>query len=275
MQNAGLAALGLNWRYLAFEVHPDDLAAAIRGAKAMNFIGLNLTVPHKLLVMDSADVVDEFARGLGAVNTIVFEGRDETGVWHPLRHFAEAPRESRSHGFNTDADAIKRSLREDLGLELSGARVLLLGAGGAGRAAALKLAAEGVSELFLVNRTRHKAQEVASEIRGRHPGVKVVEGYPAGKVDLLLNATSLGLKPEDQAPFDEKRFSFQQAGSVYDMIYRPAETGLLRTAKAAGCRISNGLGMLLYQGAKALELWTGQEAPVEVMRKALEKEVYG
>ena len=139
--------------------------AAIQGAKAMNFIGLNLTVPHKLLAVDMVDVLDESAKGWGAVNTIVFEGRGERGAWRPLREFAEVPRETRSHGFNTDADAITRALREDLGLEVSGARILLLGAGGAGRTAALKLAAEGVAELFLVNRTRSKAEAVASEIR--------------------------------------------------------------------------------------------------------------
>jgi len=275
MQNAGLAALGLNWRYLAFDVHPDDLSTAIQGAKAMNFIGINLTVPHKLLAVGMVDVLDESAKGWGAVNTIVFEGRDGTGRWRPLRKLPEAAQESRSHGFNTDADAITRALREDLGLELRGSRILLLGAGGAGRTAALKLAAEGVAELFLVNRTRSKAQAVATEIFGRHPEAKVVEGYPAGKLDLVLNATSLGLKLEDPVPLDESQFSLRQAAAVYDMIYRPAETALLRAAKAAGCRTANGLGMLLYQGAKALELWTGQEAPVEVMRRALEKNVYG
>jgi shikimate dehydrogenase len=275
MQNAGLAALGLNWRYLAFEVHADNLRAAIQGAKAMNFIGLNLTVPHKLLAMSMVDVLDVSARDWGAVNTIVFESRDESGGWRPLGEFTQVPRETRSHGFNTDADAIARALREDLGLELGGAKVLLLGAGGAGRTAALKLAAEGVSELFLVNRTRSKAEAVASEIRERSLGVKLVEGYPAGAVDLVLNATSLGLNPNDPVPFDERQFSLRRAASVYDMIYRPAETALLKAAKAAGCRAANGLGMLLYQGAKALELWTGQNAPVEVMRHALEKNVYG
>ena len=275
MQNAGLAALGLNWRYLAFEVHPDNLGAAIRGAQEMNFIGLNLTVPHKLLAVDMVDVVEDSARGWGAVNTIVFEGRDEKGTWRPLGEFADVPRERRSHGFNTDAEAIARALREDAGLELRGAQVLLLGAGGAGRTAALKPASERVGELFLINRTQSKAEAVAKEIRERHPGVKVNLGYPERPVDLLLNATSLGLKADDPLPFDGKQFSLRQAGAVYDMIYRPAETALLKAAKAAGCRVANGLGMLLYQGAAALELWSGRTAPVEIMRRALEKNVYG
>jgi shikimate dehydrogenase len=275
MQSAGLAALGLNWRYLAFEVDPANLRAALQGAKAMNFVGLNLTVPHKLLAVDMVDVLDDSAKGWGAVNTIVFEGRDVRGTWRPVREFSEAPRETRLHGFNTDADAITRALREDLGMELSGAKILLLGAGGAGRTAALKLASEHVSELFLVNRTRSKAEVVAKEIRERHPEVKVETKYPADRIDLVLNATSLGLKAGDPVPFDEQQFSLRQAGAVYDMIYRPAETALLKAAKAAGCRAANGLGMLLYQGAKALELWTGQPAPLDIMRQALTKNVYG
>ena len=275
MQNAGIAALGLNWRYLAFEVHPDNLRAAIEGAKTMNFIGLNLTVPHKLLAMDLVDARDGSAKVWGAVNTIRFEGKDRQGFWRPLAELEETPPEIRSHGFNTDADAITRSLREDLGLDLVGARVLLLGVGGAGRTAALKIASEGVSELFLTNRTLSKAEAVAAEIRQRHSEVKVTLGYPSSTVDLILNATSLGLKPEDPPPLDEGRFPLRQAGAVYDMIYRPAETAFLKLAKAAGCRTANGLGMLLYQGAKALELWTGQPAPVEVMGKALEENVYG
>jgi shikimate dehydrogenase len=275
MQNACVAALNLNWRYLAFEVHPDDLRPAIEGAKKMNFIGLNLTVPHKLLAVDMVDVLDESAKQWGAVNTIRFEGKDSGGNWQPLREFSDAPREVRSHGFNTDADAITRALHEDLGLKLAGAKVLQLGAGGAGRTAALKLASEGISELYLINRTQKKADDVAGEIRARHPQVKVHTSYPSGRVDLLLNATSLGLKSDDPLPYAQDQFDLGRAEAVYDMIYRPAETLLLQSAKAAGCRAANGIGMLLYQGAKALEIWTGQPAPIDVMRDALEKNVYG
>ena len=152
---------------------------------------------------------------------------------------------------------------------------MVLGVGGAGRTAALKLASEGVGELFLVNRTVSKAQAVCEEIRRRWPAVKVSSAYPAGQVDFLVNATSLGLRPEDPLPFDEASFSLEQTSSVYDMIYRPAETALLRRAKGLGLRYANGIGMLLYQGAKALEIWTGQKAPTKIMRQALEEEVYG
>jgi shikimate dehydrogenase len=276
MQNAGLAALGLNWRYLAFEVRPEELRAALLGARSMHCVGLNLTVPHKLLAMDMVDVLDESAKHWGAVNTVRFEGRDKQGVWLPIHEFNDtSPEKVRSQGFNTDAEAISRSLREDLGIELSGARVLVLGTGGAGRVAALKLAAENVAELFIVNRTQSKAGSVAAEIRRRHLNVKVQLGYPRGEVDLAINATSLGLGPNDPIPVDGKQFSLRQAHAVYDMIYRPAETPFLRAAKAGGSRIANGLGMLLYQGAKALEIWSGKPAPIEIMRRALEREVYG
>ena len=275
MQNAGIAALGLNWRYLAFDVHPDDLREAIEGPKRMGFIGVNLTVPHKLLAVDLVDTMDESAKNWGAVNTVRYEGNDGTGKWRPLAEFSDAPREVRSQGFNTDADAITRAVREDLKLSLSGIKVLLLGAGGAGRTAALKLASEKPAQLSLVNRTETKAHDLAAEIGKRHPDVKVELGYPGGAVDLVLNATSLGLKPADPLPFDEKKFTLRRAGAVYDMIYRPAETPLLKLAKTADCRVANGLSMLLYQGTAALELWTGKPAPVDVMRKALEKNVYG
>ena len=276
MQNAAMAELELNWRYVALEVRPEELRAALVGAKAMQMIGVNLTVPHKLLALDMMDILDESAKTWGAVNTIRFEGRDKTGAWLPLHQFVDGPAEKiRMQGFNTDAEAISRSVREDLGVELRGARVLVIGTGGAGRVAALKLAAENVGELFLVNRTPSKAGSVAAEIRRRHLNVKVQLGYPRGEVDLAINATSLGLSPQDAFPVDGRLFSLRQAIAVYDMIYRPAETPFLRAAKTGGSRVANGLSMLLYQGAKALEIWCGKPAPVEVMRRALEKNVYG
>jgi shikimate dehydrogenase len=260
MQNAGIAALGLPWRYLAFEVDPVNLREALLGAKLMGFVGVNLTVPHKLLAVDMMDALDDSARAWGAVNTVRFESEGGKTI---------------ARGFNTDADAITRALHEDLGVELRAAKVLLLGAGGAGRTAALKLAAEGVGELHLVNRTESKAATIAGEIAGKHPDVKLNIGYPKTAVDLVLNATSLGLKAEDALPLEAAKFSLHQTRAVYDMIYRPAETPLLKAAKAAGCRTANGLGMLLYQGAKALEIWTGQPAPVKIMRQALTENVYG
>jgi shikimate dehydrogenase len=275
MHNAAFARLGLNWRYLAFEVHPDNLRAAIAGARAMQFSGLNLTVPHKLLAMQIVDELDESSKTWGAVNTVRFEAKNAAGQWRPLHEFSESiSGEIRTQGFNTDSDGIARSLREDLGLKLAGLKVLLVGTGGAGQVAALRLAMEGVAELFVTDYVIAKAEAVAAEIRKRYPRVKVTVGFPKGEMDLLLNATPIGLKAGDPSPVDEKQFSLRQARAVYDMIYKPAETKLLATAKEAGCKTSNGLGMLLHQGAAAFEIWTGQAAPIDVMRRALEVNVY-
>ena len=271
MQNAGLAALGLDWRYTAAEVRPEQLAEAIAGAQAMHYVGLNLTVPHKLLALDMVDVLDESASEWGAVNTILFEDQTESGDWRALHEFETAPENVRSHGYNTDADGITQSLREDLGMEVRGESILLLGAGGAGRVAALKIAAKGVKDLFLINRTASKAEAIAAEIRERFPAVNVSVGYPPAEVDLVLNATSLGLRPDDPLPFDSATFSLGKTRAAYDMVYRPAETPLLTAAAEAGCKTANGLGMLLHQGAKALEIWTGQSAPLDVMRTALKE----
>jgi len=279
MHNAAFTALGLNWRYLAFEVDPKNLRAAIEGARAMNFAGLNLTVPHKLLAVEMVDELDVSAKKWGAVNTIRFEGRNNDGEWLPLSQFAPAsadgPFEIRTHGFNTDADAIVAALREDLKMEVHGAKVLLLGAGGVGRTTALKLASENVAELFLFNRTRAKAQNLAKEVKKHFPDVRVSVALPKSAVNVVVNATSLGLKADDPSPLDSKNFSMKQARAVYDMIYRPAETALLKAAKKSGCKTANGLGMLLHQGAKAFEIWTGKRAPLEIMRVALEKNIYG
>ena len=275
MQNAGIAALGLDWRYTAAEVRTEQLAQAIAGAQAMHYVGLNLTVPHKLLALNMVEALDESAREWGAVNTILFEGQTDSGDWRAIHEFETAPENVRSHGFNTDADGITQSLREDLGMEVRGESILLLGAGGAGRVAALKIAATGVKELFLVNRTASKAEAIATEIRDRFPAVQVNVGYPPAEVDLVLNATSLGLKACDPLPFDPAAFSLGKSRAVYDMVYRPAETPLLAAATEAGCKTANGLGMLLHQGAKALEIWTGQTAPLEVMRQALKETIYG
>ncbi|MGZ8938696.1 MAG: shikimate dehydrogenase [Limisphaerales bacterium] len=276
MHNAALEALGLDWRYVACDVLPENLEQAIRGAAAMKFIGLNLTVPHKLLAMDLVDELDESARTWGAVNTVLFEAQTASDDWKPMRDCDPAAiTKVRTRGFNTDADAITRAIQEDLGVALSGKTVLLLGAGGAGRTAALKLASDGVKHLHLVNRTMSKAEAVATEIRQRFPQVAVAVDYPSSSVDLVINGTSAGLKADDPLPFDPNRFSLKNAAAAYDMIYRPAQTKFLEEAERSGCKIANGLGMLLYQGAKALEIWSGMKAPVETMRRALQKQIYG
>ena len=233
MQNAAFAALGLHWCYLAFDVHPEHLAAALEGARRMHFAGLNLTVPHKLMAFELMDAMDDSARKWGAVNTVCFEGRASDGSWKPLRDFPDAPPvDVRSRGYNTDAHGLIVSLEEDLGMRVDRSRVVLLGAGGAGRTAALQLAETGVAALFLINRTQDKADALAAEIKARFPAVDVRTGYPDCGVDLVINATSLGLQPEDPLPMDLDRFPLGEARAVYDMIYRPAETRLLSVRAA-------------------------------------------
>lgn len=275
MHNAAFDALGLDWRYVACEVAPENLAAALEGARVMGLCGVNLTVPHKVLALGLMDGLDDSARAWGGVNTVVFEAENAEGVWTPVGQLRSIAGPVRLRGHNTDADAIVRALREDLLIEPRGARVLLLGAGGAGKAAALRLADEGVETLWLQNRTASKAEELADEIADRFPAVDVRVGLPDTDVEILLNATSSGLRPGDPLPLDTASFPLARADGVYDMIYRPAETPLLRAAREAGCRTANGLGMLLYQGAAAFELWTGRPAPVDVMRAALVREVQG
>jgi shikimate dehydrogenase len=276
MHNAALRDLRLNWRYLAFDVDPVHLESAIRGARLMGFVGLNLTVPHKILAVNMVDVVDPEARRWGAVNTIRFEGRLGQSEWLPMAHFTrQEPTETRSVGFNTDADAIVRAIREDLALEVAGKRIVILGAGGAGRAAALRLADGQPAEMYLINRTRAKAEEIAAEIREAQPSVMVGLDHPSETADLVLNATSLGLKPRDPLPVDEAWLRQNRPRNAFDMIYRPAETPFLKSALELGARTANGLGMLLHQGADSLEIWSGQVAPREAMRQALEKFVNG
>jgi len=276
MHNAALENLGLDWRYLAFDVRAVDLETALAGALRMGFIGINLTVPHKLAAHRWVTELDEAARFWGAVNTIRFESRNKAGEWCSV---GVLPPEQigpvRAKGFNTDADAIVRAIAEDLGLNLPGLRVVLLGAGGVGRVAAIKLASAGVKHLHLINRTKQKAVQVALEIQQKFPEVAVFTDYSDERVDLVVNATSLGLQSSDPSPLDERLCPLSKVGAVFEMIYRPAETPLLVRARTAGCRVANGLGMLLYQGSAALELWTGKPAPVAVMRAALNRNVYG
>ena len=278
MHNPAIAELGLDWQYLAVEVPREDLGKAIEKAKSMRYIGLNLTVPHKILALGMVDILDDSAKKWGAVNTICFEAKDENNAWTPLGQITDLQQgELRSKGYNTDADGITLALQKDLDLNLKKLKVLFLGTGGAGRVAALKLAEEKVAELYLVNRTLNKAEELATEIKERFSNTKVHTGYPnniAGAVDLVLNSTSLGLEESDPLPIDEAKFSLVNAESVFDMIYNPAETKLLTKAKASGCQIANGLNMLLWQGVKALEIWSGKKAPVEVMRNALRNYIY-
>ncbi len=260
MHNAAFAALGMNWVYLAFHVEPQRLRSALHGARDMGMVGVNLTVPHKVLALDVVDEVDAEARQLGAVNTVLF-------------------RDGRLLGFNSDGYGITHGLREDFNLELKDKRVLVLGAGGAGRAIAVQCGLEGAAQVGVANRTVGKIEPIADVLAVlKTPCVpvsmtpeslrKAVQGS-----DVVINATSVGLATGESLGFGADWFSHKPY--VYDTIYRPAETELMRVAASAGARVANGLSMLLHQGVKSFEIWTGQTAPVAVMRRALRAVVYG
>ncbi len=259
MHNAAFAALGLDWVYVPLPVAPAHLGDALRGLRAMGFAGANVTVPHKTAVIPYLDGISPLARAVGAVNTL----RVVEGQWI---------------GENTDVEGFRRALAE-AGLSVRGQAVAILGAGGAARSVLAALAMEEVREIFLINRSHERAMGLIVELREtlpiaglRLPPAHVLrpeEPLPEG-VALLVNTTPVGMAPEIEAsPWPPERpFPWGLQG-VIDLIYEPPRTRLMALAEAAGIPAFNGLGMLLHQGALAFTLWTGQEAPLEVMRAAL------
>lgn len=240
---------GVNAVYGAFHVRLDQLEEAVRGVRALGFRGVNVTIPHKVNVMPYLDELDETAKAAGAVNTIVNE--DGTLI-----------------GYNTDGIGYVRSLKEESGVSLAGARILMLGAGGAARGVAHALAAERPERIVIANRSVAKAEELAESVgnRARCEGIGW-EGidHIIGSVDLIVNTTPIGMHPNAEAiPVDPSRI---RAGTVVsDLVYNPMKTKLLREAETRGAKAHGGLGMLVFQGAYAFEYWTGLPAPVEAMR---------
>ncbi len=261
-QNAGFCAAGLDWIYLPFEVHPDDLGEAVGGIVALGFRGVNLTIPHKRAVIEYLDELSPEAEVIGAVNTVDV-------------------REERLKGYNTDGSGFVRSIREESGVELVGKRIFVMGAGGAGRAVAVQAALDGAGAVFVCDRDEGRSQSLVSAIGGRiRPGVAKLVPFDhalirdaLGGAEIFVDATPLGMKPEDPTSVNVDWLSPDTF--VYDLVYNPPETPLLLAAKQRGCRTQNGLGMLLYQGCIAFEIWTGLSAPVEEMRNALHKAVLG
>ena len=266
MHNAALESLGSDLRYAKIECQPEDLAEAVDLARRAGFVGLNLTIPHKFEALALCNELDDTARQLGAVNTLLFDG-------------------SRIVGFNTDGPGLVRAIREVFAFDLRDLRVMVLGAGGgAGSAAALQCALEKCPRLVLVNRTENKAHDIAKRasallhtdrLEGPEDPVTVIPLEESDlreqltRTDLVINATSLGMKRTDPRLIPAALLTPDLM--VYDMIYRPAVTRLLEDAQNAGARTANGLSLLLHQGALSLEIWLNRPAPIDVMRRALEK----
>jgi shikimate dehydrogenase len=255
MHNAAFAADGANYMYVAMDVRPDRLPAAVEGLAALGFVGFNVTMPHKEAVLPLMDELDETARLAGAVNTVVVEKRDI------LR------------GLNTDGSGFVEACGE-AGVSLHGRRVLILGAGGAAAAMAVASLGEGASRLYIVNRTMGRAEKLRAKLSAAMRCAEVLVspfdkvGEVAAEAEVLINATYLGMKREDPLPLPTESLSAEKV--VCDAVYLAgAETALIHRAREAGAHTVSGGRMLLYQGVQAQRIWTGREPNVKAMSGAL------
>jgi shikimate dehydrogenase len=259
MHNAALAKLResdtrfADWAYYRFDIAPEDFSKALSLFHQRNFLGLNLTVPHKVQAMDLIQAVSPDAQCMGAVNTLVW---DEFGY----------------DGFNTDGYGLAQGLEGDLGVSLKDANVILLGSGGAARAAAVQCILSDCASLYVGNRSPDRLQDVMA-VLGKMPGGEKAQTFALSELPtdlpergVVVNATSLGLKAGDPSPIDLAQLP---AGwKVYDMIYNPSATALLQKAAARDLPIANGLSMLVHQGARSLEIWTHASVDAHIMMTA-------
>lgn len=256
MHNRAFEHLGLHYQYTLFPVKEEELGHAIRGIRALNIVGCNVTIPYKEQVIPFLDYLAPGAKTLGAVNTIVNKDGE---LW----------------GYNTDGIGFYRSLTEELGTDVQGKKALLIGAGGAARAVAHALLEAGLQELVIANRNLDNGKRLANELEKRGYQVQVVELKEEilrkflMQMDFLINSSSVGMYPQIEAGLPIKQEWLRPPLILCDLIYNPVKTKLLQMGEAQGCQILNGVGMLVYQGAAAFELWTGQEAPVEIMKKSV------
>lgn len=262
MQNAAFQALGLNWRYLNFEVTAENLGNAVLGMRAMNnFRGVNCTIPHKVAVLQYLDEIAPSAQVIGAVNTVRREG-------------------DRLIGENTDGKGFMRALGDDADIDAAGTHAVILGAGGAARAIAVELALAGARQITVVNRSHARGETLVRLLNEKTPAqaefVAWAGAYRAPDgVDLLINATSIGLFPNVEDAPDIDFDSITPGMVVCDVIPNPPRTPFLRRAAERGATTLDGLGMLVYQGAIAFKMWTGYEPSIEVMHTALAAEFGG
>jgi shikimate dehydrogenase len=257
MHNAAFAALGLDGCYVPFAVRPDELGHAVRALVPLGIRGLNVTVPHKEKVIPYLDELSEEARLIGAVNTI--EVRD-----------------GRLIGHNTDGRGFLRSLREEAGFRPKGKRFIMVGSGGASRAVCFSLALAGAEAILLHDIIPAKAEKLGRDVRRRTSArVTVLNAEMlrqfATDADCIINATPLGLKKNDPLPIPRELVGKGQL--VCDLVYNPPMTRLLIAARARGADTLSGIGMLLYQGVIAFEIWTGKKAPVSLMKRTLQRQM--
>jgi shikimate dehydrogenase len=257
MHNAAFKQLKMNACYVPFAVHPDRLGAAARAVTALNLGGLNITVPHKETIIPFLDELSQEAALIGAVNTVEVK-------------------EGKLIGHNTDGRGFLRSLKEQARFNPRGKTFLCMGSGGAARAVGFGLALAGASRIFFYDLDQGKALQLAQDIASK-TGVAVQSigeadrANCAAEADCLINATPLGLKRNDPLPLDGRLIASRHL--VCDLVYNPAFTPFLKAAKTRKAKTLPGLGMLLYQGVIAFEIWTSRKAPALVMKRALSRQI--
>jgi shikimate dehydrogenase len=262
MQNAALKACKIDMQYARFQISPDELQSALELIQELNFIGVNLTTPHKIAASKLMEI-DDNARRIGAINTVKVDN-------------------AKLRGYNTDGKGFARAIRQEFAVDLRDLRVMILGGGGAARAITLQCARENCERLVIANRTFATAQKLAEELREYFTGPRVLGPVPRlqaipweeaairfqiAHLDLIVNATPLGLSRSDPSPIPGRLLAPHLM--VYDTVYREGRTSFVSAAIEAGARAANGSAMLLYQGALAFEIWFEREAPIEAMREAL------
>ena len=264
MQNAAFRAFDINMQYARFHIRPNELRSALNFVRELDFVGINLTVPHKITGLTQIDEADESASRCGSVNTVRLHG-------------------NKLMGSNTDAEGFSRAIRSEFSIDLRDLRVMILGAGGGtGHAIAWQCALENCERLVLVNRTPVKTSPLVQRLQPFFIEPRVLgpvarfETLPwdetairaqLADIDLIVNATPLGMNPSDPAPLPARLLAPHHI--VFDCVYRPTKTALLRAADEAGARGANGLSMLLHQGALSFSIWFNREAPLDPMRTAI------
>ncbi len=263
MQNAALEHCQTKMAYARFQISPEELPESLKQMRDLDFVGANLTRPHKITAVPLVDEIDPETKRIGAINTL----RLTKGTLH---------------GFNTDGSGFSRAIREEFSVDLRDLRVLLLGTGGVARAIAMQCAREDCERLVVASRTVGHAEELTKNLRDFFAGPRVLGPvarlqaigweesafrFQIANSDLIVNATGLGQDRSDRSPISSRLLAPHLM--VYDTIYSARRTALMSAAIDAGARAANGLSMLLHQGARAFELWFGREAPVEVMRRQL------
>jgi len=261
MHNMAFDKLKLDYVYFPIRVKKEMIQKAIVNLRKPNVRGINVTIPHKVIVMDLLDEIDDLAKEIGAVNTIVKNNGELVG-------------------YNTDGTGALRALKEGEGYP-KGKKIVVIGAGGASRSVSYSIARENPSELVIINRTEQKAIELAENIKKKlNANVKPVElklenlETELKNTDVVINTTSIGMNPNVDENIIPKEL-LNENMLVMDIVYNPLETKFLREAKEVGAKIINGIEMFIYQGAETFEMWTGEKAPVELMRKVVLEELKG